>query len=226
MIFQDYSMARFHMEINKREDIGDVLEQLGLRYGAELGVQRGEFSFEILTRWHSVEKYSLVDLWAHQSGGLYLGDKANVDSNEQLQIMKDAQQRLKSFGNRVEFIQNFTSNASLMIPDDSLDFVYVDARHDYCGVKEDIEKWWPKLKVGGLMAGHDYLTNQAVKRIDKDQDWSTCFDGITKNESSVKGAVDEFAALHNITVYHTLPKYNLWVTWIYEIKKKRHLLLR
>jgi hypothetical protein len=25
-------------------------------------------------------------------------------------------------------------------------------RHDYCGVKEDIENWWPKLKPGGIMA--------------------------------------------------------------------------
>jgi hypothetical protein len=30
-------------------------------------------------------------------------------------------------------------------------------RHDYCGVKEDLENYWPKLKRGGIIAGHDYL---------------------------------------------------------------------
>jgi hypothetical protein len=29
----------------------------------------------------------------------------------------------------------------------------VDARHDYCGAKEDIELYWPKLREGGIMAG-------------------------------------------------------------------------
>ena len=31
------------------------------------------------------------------------------------------------------------------------------ARHDYCGVKEDLETYWPKLRRGGILAGHDYL---------------------------------------------------------------------
>lgn len=33
----------------------------------------------------------------------------------------------------------------------SLDFVYVDARHDYCAVKEDILLYWPKVRPGGIL---------------------------------------------------------------------------
>ena len=36
----------------------------------------------------------------------------------------------------------------------SLDFVYLDARHDFMGVVADIQAWWPKVKVGGVFAGH------------------------------------------------------------------------
>ena len=33
----------------------------------------------------------------------------------------------------------------------------VDAVHDYQGALIDMCDWWPKLKPGGVMAGHDYL---------------------------------------------------------------------
>lgn len=40
--------------------------------------------------------------------------------------------------------------------DGSLDFVFIDAAHDYKSVKEDIIAWYPKVKAGGLLAGHDF----------------------------------------------------------------------
>ena len=43
--------------------------------------------------------------------------------------------------------------------DASLDFVFIDANHDYEYVKEDILAWLPKIKKGGVMAGHDYHLN-------------------------------------------------------------------
>jgi predicted O-methyltransferase YrrM len=40
--------------------------------------------------------------------------------------------------------------------DGSLDFAYIDAAHEYDAVYADIRAWWPKIKQGGVMAGHDY----------------------------------------------------------------------
>jgi hypothetical protein len=40
--------------------------------------------------------------------------------------------------------------------DASLEWVHLDARHDYASVKADIEAWLPKVKAGGWLSGDDY----------------------------------------------------------------------
>ncbi|RLI59813.1 MAG: hypothetical protein DRO67_09555, partial [Candidatus Asgardarchaeum californiense] len=42
----------------------------------------------------------------------------------------------------------------------SVDFVFIDAAHDYESVKNDIAAWFPKVKVGGIIAGHDYKNDE------------------------------------------------------------------
>lgn len=51
-----------------------------------------------------------------------------------------------------------------LYPDRSLDFVFIDAAHDYINVKKDILSWYPKVKIGGIIAGHDYPYWGGVKR--------------------------------------------------------------
>jgi len=48
--------------------------------------------------------------------------------------------------------------------DESADFVYIDAAHDYESVAADLRAWWPKVKVGGWIAGHDYPTWEGVQQ--------------------------------------------------------------
>jgi hypothetical protein len=40
--------------------------------------------------------------------------------------------------------------------DESLDFVFIDGSHEYEDIKKDIVAWLPKVKRGGILAGHDY----------------------------------------------------------------------
>jgi len=47
--------------------------------------------------------------------------------------------------------------------DRSLDFVFIDACHTYAAVRDDLAAWWPKVKPGGLIAGHDYTNWPGVK---------------------------------------------------------------
>ena len=50
----------------------------------------------------------------------------------------------------------------------SLDFIYLDARHDYEGVAEDLRSWWPALRPGGVLAGHDWTHDSVARAL---RDW-------------------------------------------------------
>lgn len=49
--------------------------------------------------------------------------------------------------------------AAQLFEDESLDIVYIDAVHQYKNVKQDIMNWYPKVKIGGIIAGHDYQSS-------------------------------------------------------------------
>jgi predicted O-methyltransferase YrrM len=67
------------------------------------------------------------------------------------------------FPGRFEIHREYSINAAKNFKDSSLDFVYIDGRHDYTGVKEDVEAWYPKLKEGGLFAGHDFVLDEILQ---------------------------------------------------------------
>ena len=47
-------------------------------------------------------------------------------------------------------------NASRLFADASIEWVHLDAKHDYESVSADINAWLPKIKVGGWLSGDDY----------------------------------------------------------------------
>jgi predicted O-methyltransferase YrrM len=54
--------------------------------------------------------------------------------------------------------------AASLYPDNSLEFVFIDANHEYEAVKADLQAWLPKVKKGGHIAGHDYISDERVRR--------------------------------------------------------------
>src|ERR1044072_5831765 len=60
------------------------------------------------------------------------------------------------FADKIQLIISDSVAAARLFSDASLDWVHLDARHDYASVKADIEAWLPKLKAGGWLSGDDY----------------------------------------------------------------------
>jgi hypothetical protein len=174
--------------------------------GVEVGVQAGVFAKIMLSRWSSAKMYHLVDLWAQQE---HYDDGANVHDAAQADTMQAARQNLKEWKNTTHFMQMPSLEAAKGFEDNSLDFVYLDARHDYPSVKADIAAWWPKLKSGGILSGHDLedasdLAGSGVKegnlwKLDPDGNESPQYDApeLGPNgkgrQAAVRAAVLEFS---------------------------------
>lgn len=63
---------------------------------------------------------------------------------------------IEPVADRVETLRMNSLDAAEQFADGSCDFVFIDASHEYEDVLDDLRAWYPKVKAGGLFAGHDY----------------------------------------------------------------------
>lgn len=57
--------------------------------------------------------------------------------------------------------------AATLYADQSVDFCYIDADHTEAAVARDIEAWLPKMRPGGILAGHDYDSPGVSAAVDR-----------------------------------------------------------
>lgn len=87
--------------------------------------QMGAFSEQLLRAWPSCTRMYLVDVWGQQAN---YQDAANVADAQQEAFYQQARRRLAPWKDKTIFLRQLTLNAAKAIPDNSLDFIYVDAR--------------------------------------------------------------------------------------------------
>jgi hypothetical protein len=132
-----------------REDLAGLLGELGFGFGAEIGVETGEYSETLCRRNPGLQLYC-VDAWR-----AYSGYREHVSQEKLDAFYETAKARLEPLG--CTLIRKFSMEAVKGFMPHTLDFVYIDANHEYRHVVEDISEWIKRIRPGGIIAGHDYM---------------------------------------------------------------------
>lgn len=129
--------------MKNRKELGKYLQQFyKTGVGAEIGTYRGEFAELLFEKWKG--KMLCID-------DLSYGDKSEI------------YQRLQF--NDYAMLIGDSLEISKIISDNCLDWIYIDTDHDYESIKRDYYAWYPKVRDGGVISGHDYGDNEfGVKR--------------------------------------------------------------
>ena len=120
----------------------EVISSHPHKRGAELGVLRGENSVALLKHLPKLEILYCVDHWNNVNG------------------MINYLKNIEPYQKRIKTLWMKTTEAHVFIEDNSLDFIFIDASHMYRSVIADIVCWVPKVKIGGLISGHDYMSTK------------------------------------------------------------------
>lgn len=160
---------------------GDVLINLicerNIKVFAEVGVYKGKTIKRILTSpaGDVLDRYFAIDHWEHKESWTLTEDKWDWTYNAVCKHLPWFKQ--------LQIIKMESVKAANLFWNGFFDMVYIDANHEYQPVIDDIKAWLPRIKKGGILAGHDYLDLKRRKG---------------KESCYVKSAVDDFFGEENI----------------------------
>lgn len=135
-----------------RGELVRVLARMGVRTGAEIGVWEGQYAETLCKGISGLHLYA-VDPWApYADYRERKNDKVRLDK-----AYRDTCHRLTPF--HASVLRMTSLEAASKIADRSLDFVFIDGNHEASHVAADLAAWLPKIRPGGVLAGHDYFEN-------------------------------------------------------------------
>lgn len=128
----------------------------------EVGVWKGKsaayMAVEIINSGKKIH-FDCVDNWEYVDGLQYDIDKSLFGDN----LYQEFLSNINPVIHIINPIKSISWEAAKLYDDESIDFVFIDAAHDYESVKKDVTSWLPKVKKQGIIAGHDYITHIGVK---------------------------------------------------------------
>jgi len=121
--------------------------------GAWKGASTAAMAVEIINSGKTI-KFDVVDTWLGDGTDAHALDKAVMENRLYEEFLRNMEP-VKDYIT-INPVRMTSLEAAALYEDNSLDFVSIDASHDYDNVKADILAWLPKVKSGGILAGDDY----------------------------------------------------------------------
>lgn len=171
-----------------RDDLAVLFSELQFNYGVEVGVERGLYSEVLLKANPNLDLYC-VDPWLSDAyePGVHAVDKEQSKYDERYE---ECEKRLSKYANAT-MIRATSAEALDAFKDESLDFVYIDANHDFPNFIFDIHHWMKKVRPGGIISGHDYAPFSY------------------KKHNHVKRAMDAYARSYRLIPFFVIGRYEV-----------------
>lgn len=132
----------------------------------EVGSWKGQsaafLAVEIINSSKNIELYC-VDTWKGNNEEGHKNDPDVVDNTLYERFLSNVQ----PLNSVIKPIRLPSIEAALTFEDNSVDFVFIDASHEYEDVKADLNAWYPKIKSSGVFAGHDYRWPPVMQAVDE-----------------------------------------------------------
>ena len=124
----------------------------------EVGVAFGRSLAYLAQRAPATMRIVGVDVWSEHMGGDNLPPDVFARQVAHGSPKQSCEANLRACGvlDRVELLDCGSIEAAKKFEDESIDLVFIDACHEYEPVKADVLAWLPKVRKGGMIAGHDY----------------------------------------------------------------------
>ena len=148
-------------------DLAKLFAELGFTEGVEVGVLHGDYS-KMLCENNPNLHLSSVDAWStgtYREGFLEQSHPRPGSDDQPYydNAYETAKKKLAPFN--CTLIKKTSMEAVKDFEDGSLDFVYLDAGHDFVNFTLDLDAWKKKIRPGGILAGHDYMRFKPHKEI-------------------------------------------------------------
>ena len=138
--------------LRNRADMAQLIVHMDARNVCEIGVKEGGNFNNLLAP--CVSHAVAIDIWQETGKRSENDDSCNGFSLEtQHKRMLDWARQ----DSRIRVIRDWSLNAVKLFKDGFFDFCYIDADHTEEAVYADLCAWYPKVRAGGVLAGHDYL---------------------------------------------------------------------
>jgi hypothetical protein len=132
--------------------------------GVELGINKSDSFMTLLENCPNISKLYGVDNFLPYHD---IWNDRIVDGIELEMIRSEtlAKHKHSAFKDKIVFLEKSSIDAVKDFEDESLDFIFIDADHAYESVLNDLNAWYPKVKSGGLLAGHDIYYMDVAKAV-------------------------------------------------------------
>lgn len=132
----------------KRVDFYSDFRELGFTEGVEIGVHQGSNARAMFNAIPNL-KLHCVDCWSEVEG------RKRGQQKRYYRRMKNTLEKERING-QANIIKKWSMDAVKHFKRESVDFVYIDANHNYDFVMQDIIEWSRIVRMGGIVSGHDY----------------------------------------------------------------------